>query len=237
MNATDFKNFIRNTLFYEKWTCNVCKAEIFSGAFCDDCNKSIQRIKEFKCEHCGRITHANVPFCDSCKTKNLNFNRARSVYNYTHPISAVIQNFKYENKQYLGRVFAQELYSVYKEEGFSPSVITFVPMHETRLKERGYNQAELLANELSMLCGVKVEKLAEKVVKTERQANLNLQERRNNLKGTFKVYKKEVIGKDILLIDDVLTTGSTADVLSEAFKKAGANSVIVLTVASVQKQN
>ena len=235
MNSQKIKNFIRNALFYEKWTCNICGAEIFSGIFCDNCNKKISHIKENRCEHCGRITYAKVPFCDSCKTQNLNFDKARSLYEYKEPISYLIQNFKYDNCRYLARIFAGELYSLYQEEGFELDVITFVPMHEERLVKRGYNQSQLLAEELSNLVGAPLINALTKTVETERQANLNLQERRKNLKGSFKADKKQVKDKSVLLVDDVLTTGSTVDVISELLKKAGAKSVYVLTIASVQK--
>lgn len=236
MDFTKVENFIRNNMFYEKWTCNICGVEVFNTAFCPDCASSLSVIKDNKCKHCGRIAYSPVEFCDSCKTQNLDFDRARSLYEYKAPVSTLIQNFKYENKRYLARVLAGEFFNLYKQEEFAPDIITFVPMHEERLKERGYNQAELLAKELSVIVRVEVKEVVSKIKETERQANLTFEERIKNLQGSFKVSKEEVKDKKILLIDDVLTTGSTVNAISKLLKQAGAKSVYVLTIASVQKQ-
>ncbi|MBQ3235848.1 MAG: ComF family protein [Clostridia bacterium] len=228
-------NLIKRSLFNTGWTCNACGREIFSGYFCDECLKNIVKIGENKCLHCGRQAPYKTEYCDSCIEKNIGFDVARSVYEYTHPLSIVIQNFKYNNARYHAEFFAREMFEVYKAEKLSSDIVTFVPMHQNREQKRGYNQARLLAEELSKLSGVKLEECATKIKETENQANLSMSERVKNLKGTFKVDGKLVKGKSVLLIDDVLTTGSTVDVLSTAFKKAGAVKVSVLTLASVSK--
>ncbi len=146
-----------------------------------------------------------------------------------------LPHFKYQNKKFHAKYFAEELYSLFKKEGLSADVITFVPMHEDRLEERGYNHAELLAREFSVLSKIELKPLVVKIKETERQATLSLKERLKNLSSSFKVSKPEIIDKKILLIDDVLTTGSTADVISKALKNAGAKEVTVLTIASVSR--
>ncbi len=229
------KNIFKRSLFHDRWTCNVCGKEIFEGYFCSDCQKGITKIAENKCLHCGRATKYSVKYCDSCVEKNINFDRALSVFDYKPPISFLIQNFKYQNKKYHAKYFAEELYSLFNSEGLMVDVVTFVPMHEDRLDERGYNHAELLAREFSLLSKIELKSLIEKVKETERQATLSLKERLKNLTSSFKVLKEQVNGKRILVIDDVLTTGATADVISKALKSAGAKEVIVLTVASVSR--
>ena len=106
-------------------------------------------------------------------------------------------------------------------------------MSEERLKERKYNQSELLANEFCLLSGKETISVITKVKETERQANLTLKERLKNLSSSFKVEKNAVSGKKILLIDDVLTTGATAEAISKQLKSANADKITVLTVASV----
>ena len=110
-------------------------------------------------------------------------------------------------------------------------------MSAERLKERGYNQAELLAKELSLLVGVPViDDVFKKVKETARQATLDATARRANLVGSFIVNDKAAIkGKRVLLVDDVMTTGATVETLSHLLIKGGALSVDVLTVASVAK--
>ena len=110
-------------------------------------------------------------------------------------------------------------------------------MSEERLYERGYNQAELIADELSLIIGVPVLKgVIIKVKDSKRQATLSAKERKSNLSGTFKVEDSSSLkGKNVLIADDVMTTGATVEVLSHLIVKAGAAKVNVLTVASVAK--
>ena len=229
------KKVLNRALFYDRWTCNVCNKEIFKGYFCSDCQSKITFITKNKCLHCGRATPYPVNYCNSCTERNINFDKALSVFDYKKPVSLLIQNFKYQNRKYLGDYFSKELYTLYKNENLSCDLVAFVPMHPDRLKERGYNQAEFLAQRFSALSNVKVVNCVKKVKETERQATLSLSERLKNLSTSFKVDKALVKDKSILLIDDVLTTGATADILSKLLKKAGATKVIVLTVASVSK--
>ena len=230
-----FKKILNRCLFYDRWTCNACKKEIFNGYFCSECLKEIEYIAENKCLHCGRITPYKVAFCDSCIEKNISFDRAFSVFNYKPPVSSLIQNLKYQGDKYIANYFASEMSSLYKREKIKVDGILFVPMHQDRLEERKFNHAKVIAEELSNLIGVEILDCITKVKETERQVKLSLKERLENLSSSFKVDKKQVEGKDLLLIDDVLTTGATAETISKLLKKKGAKSVTVLTVASVSK--
>ena len=236
MSNDSLRKVLTKLFFQVNYTCNVCGKEIFNGEyFCKSCQDAMPEIKADKCDHCGRITNYAVNYCDSCIEKNINFDKARSVYDYEMPINALIKTFKYDGKRYLAEVFASKLKSLYVNEFITADVIVCVPMTDERLKTRGYNQAELIAEELSTLINVPLEsKAIKKTRETPRQANLTKQERRNNLKKSFTVYKKFVNDKNVLLIDDVLTTGATADIIAKALKDKGAKTVTVLTVASVQ---
>ena len=226
---------IKDALFYERWTCNVCNKEIFSGYFCEDCLQKIEKISTSKCKHCGRVTPYPVNFCDNCIEKNVNFNIARSVFNYEPPISYLIQNFKYKNQKYHKRYFAEELFNLYKSEKLNCDVICFVPMTEERFNQTGYNHAELLSQEFSNLSKIPIVDALQKIKETPRQATLSLSERLKNLKSAFKVKGKLIKDKKVLIIDDVLTTGATCDTISKLLKKNGATKICVLTVASVSK--
>lgn len=231
------KKLLDKALFYDRWTCNACGNEIFSGYFCSACQEKVKYVGDNKCLHCGRVTPYPVNFCDSCIEKNVFFDRALSVFNYQPPISDLIQKFKYDNKKYLSKYFAEELFALCKAQNIDFDVITFVPMHEERERERGFNQAKILANELVLKLGASVYDCVKKVKLTERQATLSLSERLKNLSSSFKVEKEVVKDKKVLLVDDVLTTGATADTVSKLLKKAGAKQVTVLTVASVSRYN
>ena len=230
--------FLKQNMFNLKWTCNCCGVENFNdGYFCNNCEKEFVYIEKNKCDHCGRLTNKPVLFCDSCIGKNIEFDTARSVYEYLEPISTVVKEFKYQNKKYLAQVFASKMLNVFLSSFSNVNAITFVPMTEVKKKQRGYNQAELLANELSNLTGIEVLELAEKKGDTPSQASLSAKERKDNLKTSFKFNKKLIKDKSIVIVDDVLTTGSTADVLAKGFKDAGAKFVGVITICSVSFLN
>ena len=149
------------------------------------------------------------------------------------PISKLIKDAKYNNAIYVIDYFAKELSSVYFQNYFNADYLVFVPMTEDAKKKRGYNQSEILANKLSERINVPVLNCLKKVKKTERQATLGRAERLKNLNDAFRVInKKSVVGKSILIVDDVTTTGATAEVVASRLKKAGAKIVNLITVAS-----
>ena len=108
-------------------------------------------------------------------------------------------------------------------------------MTKERLYERGYNQSKLMADDLSEILNIPCLELVEKVSETKRQATLTAKERQDNLKGSFKAKKIDLKGKTVTVIDDVLTTGVTMDLVAKQLKKMGACKVYVLTIASVGK--
>ena len=231
-----FKKFLQEALFNLKWRCNACGDENFNGEyFCDDCKKTLPILKENKCEHCGRLTAYSMHFCDSCIEKNVNFDKARSLFSYEEPISYLIQSFKYDAKLYLADIFCDLFMETYLSNFSDTDILTYVPTTEKSINERGYNQSFILADRLSKRLNVELTSTAIKTKDTERQATLNYVERLENLKGVFKIEKVDLKDKNILLIDDVLTTGSTADILAKLYKNKGANKVYVLTIASVSK--
>ena len=109
-------------------------------------------------------------------------------------------------------------------------------MTKERLNERGYNQSKLMAEGLSEILNVPTLELVEKVYETDRQATLTASQRKENLKGSFKGKKIDLKGKTVTVIDDVLTTGVTMDLIAKELKKMGAEKVYALTVASVGKK-
>ena len=109
-------------------------------------------------------------------------------------------------------------------------------MTPERINARGYNQSKLMADSLSEILNVPSVELVEKLYETERQATLTASERKDNLKGSFKAKDIDLTGKTVTIIDDVLTTGVTMDLVAKQLKKMGAVKVYALTVASVGKK-
>lgn len=227
---------MRTALSYE-WTCNVCGTEIFNeGYFCKECNEKLKIISACRCNHCGRLTENPTLFCESCSGKNTNFDMARSVYAYNESVAKIITNFKYHSKTYLQDIFAEELVDLYLSNFLLADYLTYIPMTEERFNERGYNQSKLIADKMSEKLQIPVLDLVDKVVETTRQATLTASERQSNLKNSFKGKKIDLTGKTVIVIDDVLTTGVTMDLVAKELKKMGAEKVYALTVASVGKK-
>lgn len=234
----DFKRKIKEFLFPVKHTCNVCGREIFGGYFCEDCETALPKIKEARCAHCGRKTAYFTERCDSCSGRETYFEKARSVYEYDGSVKKLITDLKYEGKKYIAEIFGTVLSDLYFESGFDCDFCVFVPMSDERATSRGYNHALLIAKEFSRLSGVPLRRdVIVKSRETVQQMRLSREERQENLKGSFAIKnRKEIIGKRVLLIDDVMTTGATAESVCGLLIKNGASSVFVLTAASVQKK-
>lgn len=230
-----FKDFIRKVMFRREWTCVSCGVELFGEEyFCPDCIKKLPFIGANKCNHCGRSALLNEEYCDTCKNFFTSVDIARSVFDYRGKIAYLIQKFKFNGEKHLATVFAKYMLPVMLKNFPRTDFITFVPMTEKARKKRRYNQTELLANELSMLSNVPCYQAVTKKKETQRQVKLGKAERLKNLQGAFSVIDKKLIsGKKILLIDDVLTTGATAQAIACLLKDKGAEQVYLLTISSV----
>lgn len=217
------------------WRCNACGKEIFDGKFfCEDCENKLPYNINALCNHCGRALKVPSDYCLTCKGVLTSIDKARAVFKYEKPISGLIKRAKYDNHKYILDYFAEKLSFLYFANFSSAEVVCFVPMSEKRLKKRKYNQSEILALKVSEKIGVPFTDCIVKIKETERQAKLNRSERLKNLTDSFKVAdKKAVRGKNVLLVDDVSTTGATAEAVASKLKKAGALRVYLITVANV----
>lgn len=234
-----FKEWLINIaelLFYNpKWTCNSCGVEIFKGEyFCDKCKSELPLNQGYICEHCGRKTNAPETYCLTCKNRLLSIDMGRSVFIYKKPISGMIKRLKYKKKRYIAEILGEYLSLIYFKHYMASDIIVYPPMTEKAERKREYNHAKLLAEKLSSIVNVPVLDVIAKTKETDRQAKLGKEERLKNLVGVFKITdKKSVKDKTILIVDDVTTTGATAEVIADRLKKAGAKKVMLLTVASV----
>lgn len=233
-----FKKFARSlggALFGEKLTCAACGADLFDGGyFCRHCLETLPFNAGFVCSKCGRAVAEDYPVCLECKAHTPSFSRASSAFRYEGDIIRLIKKFKTGGK-YLAAVFADCISSRFLSDIQRADFIVCVPMTEAAERRRGYNQSRLLAEEVSRRTGVPFD--GEAIVKTRdtsAQKELSLSERSENLKGSFRVRARAACrGKRVAVIDDVLTTGSTADALARALLGAGAAEVNVYTAASV----
>ena len=239
MNFAELKegvlNFLKLHIFNPKWRCNWCGKEIFTQEFfCEECLEKLPFIDKAFCSHCGRELKVSANSCLSCKGIMTSIDMSRSVFSYKEPISKLIKDLKYFNKRYLVELFGKYLENEYYKNYINADYLIYVPMFKSSQRQRGFNQSQLLAEELSKRINVPVINPIIKVKSHVRQAKLGRKERLNNLKGSFKIVDKRVIkDKVILILDDVITTGATSQVIGELLKKNGAKTVCLLTIASV----
>ena len=235
-----FTNYISNLIFPRDIKCIFCGEELnnkASNSTCEICYPILPFIKK-SCPKCGGlITEENTGVCVDCKINNYNFTMAMSVFEYIDQPLNVIQKLKYNGKKYLAKPLGYYLAQRLATENINIDYITFVPIHETKLKLRKFNQAELLAKEVGSLLNITCLPLCIKKINTKSQTELSFKERKANVKDSFefkKEYKSTIKGKNILIIDDVFTTGATCNEVSSVILKAGASNCYVLTLAHVK---
>lgn len=224
---------IIQTLYPDDIKCIVCGKEIFPNRYCICADCRIESNVNY-CIRCGRHKVGTSDYCSDCSEFSVYFDEARSPANYEGEARKLVQRLKYGNAPYLAKPMSEYMLDTLLLSDWDIDCITFVPIHKKRRKKRGYNQAELLAQSLAERIDVPCMPLLEKTESTVNQARLNKAERMKNLRGTFATVGKPP--EHILLVDDVMTTGSTASECSKALKRAGAKIVYLLTFASVPER-
>jgi len=225
-------NNLLNMFFPE--TCPVCMRPALDHAtapICAECWNSICRYTGPACQKCGKplVSEASTT-CGGCLQDEPAFVYARSFGLYDHALRKAINLLKYHNVRRLSRPLSDILLRM----NIPPAdVVIPVPLHEKRLKQREFNQSALFGKyvaqrldlTLTLNCLVKLRNTAQ-------QVGLSSQDRNKNIRKAFRVNHAELIkGKDILLIDDVITTGATVRECSYVLKKAGAGNIYVIALA------
>lgn len=219
--------------FPEDFTCELCGIEVFGERLCADCKKTITFNDKALCPVCGR-KNVIPEICAECKAQPPKFVKAASPLVYEGGAVTLIHRYKNGNghlREYFSELIIKKL-----EELPAFDSIAYVPMTERTRRRRGYNQSEELAKCVSEKINAPLAQGAIiKVSETPEQKSLTRAERAENLKKCFKVENREAVkGKKILVIDDVMTTGATADAISERLYGAGAAGVYFASVASVE---
>jgi competence protein ComFC len=157
----------------------------------------------------------------------------RAAAAFAGKMQQAIHKFKYENVRQLASPLAQYLVSEVQRAGWSPTLVTAVPLHDSRFRERGYNQSALLGQVLAECIGVSFNGEAiHRIRQTQQQVGLNMHERQENVAGAFSAGQRLVHGQRVIIVDDVFTTGATLRECAQALHEAGAECVWGLTVAS-----
>lgn len=211
--------------------CPVCQdvVEESKDLVCGICRTRISYVREPSCRKCGKpLLFEEREYCGDCARKTHAYRQVRAAFVYDPVMRRSMAGFKYGGRQEYAAFYAEEILrrhareiALWKAEALVP-----IPLHPSRRRRRGYNQAELLARELSRRSGIPVDKnLLIRVKKTRAQKELNDQERLANLKDAFSVRKGEIPYRTIILVDDIYTTGSTMDAAAKALKGRGVPNV------------
>ena len=223
--------------------CIKCGRVLPGGddGLCPDCFNEVSFISRPYCEKCGHPLDEEPAnrklYCASCLQNHRSpFRLSRSAFRYDDGSKNLILSFKFMDKTENAKVLGRWLFNAGKDIwNQGADVLIPIPLHYTRLLRRRYNQSALLCHELSRLCGLPVEYTAvERHRKTRPQVEFSGHARIKNVKNAFRIRHPERIrGKHVVLVDDVMTTGSTLKECALVLHKAGAASVDTLTVARV----
>ncbi|MBR4169622.1 MAG: ComF family protein [Lachnospiraceae bacterium] len=216
--------------------CVVCDGVLRPDerGLCASCQNSVHLIRAPYCMKCGKeLRFEKDVFCRDCERRDHVFDSGRSLFLYNDAMKKSIYRFKYDGRKeyaaYYGEKMAQCLGDWIRS--VAPDAIIPVPLHAKRLKKRGFNQAELIAAVLSKHIRIPVNnRLLIRSAETEKQKELNASERENNLKKAFKTTQNDVELDTVLLMDDIYTTGATADAAAGCLRSAGVRHVHVLTL-------
>ena len=226
------------SLFYPV-VCAGCGTDVDSpDQICGECESKLARIVPPFCAKCsepfsGAITSAFE--CANCAHRELYFDAAVSGFRSRGIVRKVILDFKYGRQAHLRHVVASWLFATMEDDRIRTrafDLIVSVPLHPARQRERGFNQAALLTELLSHKTSIRHEAVLERVRYTTSQTAFDRTERMENLHGAFRLRKNsDVRNLRVLLVDDVLTTGSTLSECARVLKKAGAVTVHAVTAA------
>lgn len=211
--------------------CLLCQARVAAdSAFCTPCRQSLPWLNA-ACAHCGTALPAARPACGACLKRPPRFDRTRALFHYAAPIDRLVLGFKYGARLDFGRVLGSALATAIAADPMRVEAIVPVPLHRRRLRERGYNQSLELARPIARALGIPLLTHAVRRVRpTPPQTRLDYAQRRRNLRQAF-VVSGDVAGKRLAIVDDVMTSGHTANALARCLKQAGAKEVVVWVVA------
>jgi len=220
-------------------TCTICSASVGLREYlCADCEAKLGRILPPFCAKCSEPFEGAITTtfsCANCAHRALYFEAAVSAFRSRGIARHVILNFKYGRQIHLRHLVGRWLLAAFddprlRERRFD--VIVPVPLHPARQRERGFNQAALLAERLGPHLGVPVRSVLQRVRYTTTQTAFDRGERIQNLRHAFRLRKNADVRKlSVLLIDDVLTTGSTLSECARVLKENGARCVYAATAA------
>ena len=224
--------------FFLPRTCFCCGADLKTKhLLCPECLKKVEEVKGLVCARCGVPLNYGGHYCYNCrgsKAGKYKCSFIRSALKFNEPTRALVHAFKYEKYLNIAPFFAEVMYRTYRQnpEFREAEFLVPVPIHKKRQRKRGFNQAEVLADHLSKLCGIPVLNALVRTKNTASQTKLTRNDRKENILGAFALAggaEGKIKKRALILIDDVCTTSATLEECARVLKKSGAREVLALT--------
>ncbi len=215
--------------------CPICNNIIVNGTeACNECSENLVRIVQPTCFKCGKpVINSEIEYCFDCEKIPKLYIKGFPTFVYTDSIRNSLMEYKYNNKREYTTFYVKEMLDTYKEQfmaiGFD--AIIPVPIHKSKKRIRGYNQAELIARELSKAINIPI--ITNVVVRGEKtlpQKELNDKERVKNLKRAFKIEANKVKLDKVLLVDDIYTSGATIQAITYLLQAKGVSEVYYTSI-------
>lgn len=223
-------DFILNIIYPKR--CGVC-GDLISGNdpyICNDCNNKLEPIINL-CPKCGSDNYFD-DYCYHCLNRDYYFDKNISIFKYDEAMRSAIHQFKYGKNLNQGRSLSHlSLIELLKKDiNFNNyDYILPVPIHKNRLRQRGFNQCDIIANIFSEKLNIEIIKM-KRIIDTQAQSGLNTEKRMENVKDAFFI-DGDLKFKNIIIIDDIFTTGSTLNSIAKTLKDKGAKDILTITLS------
>lgn len=206
-----------------------------SDGICQGCREKLPYIEGSRCMKCGKaVDNDDIEYCYDCYKNHHIYDAGIALFSYSEEIKKSIYQFKYHNKREYGGFYGKEISEKLGKriKMWNPEAIVPVPLHKSRLIKRGFNQAEVLAQNIGKNLDIPVRNdIIVRCEKTRPQKELTDRDRRKNVENAFKINKNIVELKRLILVDDIYTTGSTIDACADVLKRSGVQEVYYVSLS------
>lgn len=215
--------------------CPICN-KIAAGnnaGICPECEGRLPYVGDSYCMKCGKPVDEDEEYCSDCLTCTHEYDEGRAALVYDELTSKSLYRFKYNHKKEYAKVYGRIMTERLGEKikSWDVDVIVPVPVHKSKMKKRGYNQAKLIADEVSKRLDIPVcHRLVTRNTATTVQKELGAKARQNNLKKAFNVTRNDVKYRTVLIVDDIYTTGATVDAMARCLKGVGIQNVYFVSL-------